>query len=192
MQGKFVSSLLFASLVTFGQSIDDVAKEKCRRILYPGSEIPHTNRQFEFPQKILKTEDGRINPILPAPPLFGKPISQEDRAKWIVKCNSEQAGYECSKAVDGSDRTFWNAKVDTTGQQLNPWPLTIDINLRAIKNVNAISMKPRLNVASQGVVAGHEVYLSLDGKRWGEPVAYGTWSGDETGQICAAVWNDNK
>ncbi|KAH0556983.1 hypothetical protein GP486_005227 [Trichoglossum hirsutum] len=180
MPGIFISSLLFASLFLFGQSIDTRAKQKCHRILYPPSEIPHTNRRFEIPQKVLKTEDGRINPILPAPPLFGKPISQEGRAKWIVKCNSEQAGYECSKAVDGSDRTFWHAEVDTTGQQLNPWPLTIDIDLRAVKNVNAISMKPRLNVANQGIVAGHMVYLSLDGKRWGDPVAYGTWSGDET------------
>ncbi|KAI9775230.1 MAG: hypothetical protein M1839_001348 [Geoglossum umbratile] len=179
MPGKFVSSLLFASLFLLGQCIAD-AREDCNRILNPPSEIPHTNRRYEIPQKVLKTEDGQIDPILPAPPLFGKPISQGDRAKWIVKCSSEHAGHECSKAVDGSDRTFWHAKVDTTGQQLNPWPLAIDIDLRVVKNVNAISVKPRFNVANKGVVAGHIVYLSLDGKRWGDPVAYGAWSGDET------------
>lgn len=191
MSGIFVSSLLLAFLFNFKQSISIDPKAACSSALYPTT-TPNPTRRFEIPQKVFQTEEDWIDTGLAAPPLFGEPISQEERGRWIVKCSSEQVGHECSNAVDGLEETFWYARLDTTGPQLHPGHLTLDINLGATKNVNAISIKSTLNDAAHGIVAGHKVYLSLDGKRWGDAVAYGAWSGHETGQMFAAVQNDNK
>ena len=135
--------------------------------------------QYDLPQEVLTAGEGLIKPMSAALPHYGKQIPQAERDKWIVKCNSEQTNNECSKAVDGSLRTFWQTKVDARGtQKPDPLPHTITIDLRVVQNVNAISMTPRSDADRGGAVAGHKVYLSLDNQTWGDPVAFGTWFED--------------
>ena len=125
---------------------------------------------------------GWIKPMKAASPRFGKRISRAERATWIVKCDSEQAKHECSRAVDGLPNTFWQTKVDNGGaQKPDPLPHTITIDLRKIQNVSALLMTPRPDADRGGAVTRHKVYLSLDNQTWGDPVAFGTWFGDGQG-----------
>ncbi|KAG6083540.1 hypothetical protein E4U33_004676 [Claviceps sp. LM78 group G4] len=96
-------------------------------------------------------------------------------AAWKVTCDSAQAGYECVKAIDGNNGSFWHTAYD--GSNL-PHEIVVDMGL--VKNVNGISALPRQDGNNHGWIAAHEVAVSTDNKNW-EVVASGTWNGgDET------------
>ena len=116
-----------------------------------------------------------------APPHIGKPIPQDERDTWNVECTSELAKHGCGRIIDGSNTTFWQTKVDT--ESIDSLPHNIMIDLREVKNVNAISMRPLPDADLGGAIAGHKVYLSLDADdedKW-ELVAFGTWFEDVQG-----------
>ena len=174
MQRKFVLSLWFALAFHRGQSI------RINAALQHEVFVP----EQDLPQAILQSEDDPLKPVTAAKPFLGTEIPQARRAKWTVRCDSEQTDNECSNAVHGSSETFWQTEKGTTGtQNPDPLPHTITIDLRVIENVNAIRMTPCSDADSGGAVAGHKVYLSLDNQTWGDPVAFGTWFEDTEGQI---------
>lgn len=116
-----------------------------------------------------------------APPHVGKQIPQDERDTWNVDCTSELTKHDCDRINDGSNTTFWQTRVDT--QSVDSLPHNITIDLREIKNVNAISMRPLPDADLGGAVAGHKVYLSLDedDENGWDLVAFGTWFEDVQG-----------
>ena len=132
-------------------------------------------------RQISKQGHGLIRTMDSAPPHIGKQIPQDERDTWNVACNSELTKHECERIHDGSNTTFWQTKIDT--QSVDPLPHSIVIDLREIKNVNAISMRPLPDADLGGAIAGHKVYLSVDedDKKTWELVAFGTWFEDEQG-----------
>lgn len=133
-------------------------------------------------QVVLHGDNGaRIEPMDAAGPHKGKEIPQSRRSQWIVHCDSEEPGKECSNAVHGSSKTSsWQSKSSLPGP--DPLPHSITIDLRYIENVNGIRMTPRRDAEAGGGITAHKIYLSLDNKTWGEPVAFGTWFHDRQGQ----------
>ena len=115
-----------------------------------------------------------------APPHVGEQIPQDERDKWNVDCTSVLTNHECDKSTDGSNSTFWQTKVDT--ESIDLLPHTIIIDLREIKNVNAISMRPLPDADLGGAIAGHKVYLSKNNTTW-DLVAFGTWFEDVQGEL---------
>ncbi|KAL8739772.1 MAG: hypothetical protein Q9190_007456 [Brigantiaea leucoxantha] len=110
----------------------------------------------------------------PAPPLLGKRISEEERNTWILNCTSELTIHDCRKVIDGQNNTFWQNNVN------GRLPLNITIDLREIKNINALSIRPLPDADLGGAVAGHKVYISTDDTNenaW-KLAAFGTWFGD--------------
>ena len=155
--------------------------------IFLGGEAIRVNAPPQFPfnqhdvhRKVLKEGDGLIRPMDSAPPHIGKQISQYERDTWFVSCTSVLTNHECEKTKDGSNNTFWQTKVDT--ESTDPLPHAITINLREIKLVNAISMRPLPDADIGGAIAGHKVYLSVDKKKW-DLVAFGTWFEDVQGEL---------
>ena len=133
-------------------------------------------------RQILKEGHGLIRTMDSAPPHIGKQIPQDERDTWNVDCTSQLANHECSSINDGSNNTFWQTKVDS--HSIDSLPHNITIDLRELRNVNAISMRPLPDADLGGAVAGHKVYLSVDDEdddKW-ELVAFGTWYGDVQGE----------
>ena len=116
----------------------------------------------------------------PAPPRLGSQIPQEERETWNVECNSKLIKHECSRVIDGNNNTFWQTKVNS--QSIDALPHAIVIDLREVKIVNALSMRPLPDADLGGAVAGHKVYISIDKKSW-KLVAFGTWFGDVQGEL---------
>ncbi|KAL8952361.1 MAG: hypothetical protein Q9222_001723 [Ikaeria aurantiellina] len=168
MSFKAACSVVLASVFLCGESVG--------LNLTPRFPLLHP----DFHQNVLKGGDGMIRAMDSAPPHIGEQIPQGERETWDVDCTSELINHECVKAIDGSNNTFWQTKVDT--ESIDPLPHTIELDLRGVKNVNAISMRPLLDADLGGAVAGHKVYISLDRTKW-ELVAFGTWFEDLQGRF---------
>ena len=168
MLSKVALGISLASIFLGGESI---------RLNAP-SQLPFI--QHDVHRKVSKEGNGLIRPMDSAPPHVGEQIPQDERDTWNVKCSSVLSSHDCENINDGSNSTFWQTKVDT--QSIDPLPHTIEIDLREIKNVNAISMRPLPDADLGGAIAGHKVYISVNKKTW-NLVAFGTWFEDVQGQL---------
>ncbi|CAH0384391.1 unnamed protein product [Bemisia tabaci] len=109
-----------------------------------------------------------------APPRAGSLL---DRKSWTVTCENSHAGNECSNMIDGDPASFYHSEYEPTA---TPLPHTITIDLKEIRNVNGIVMLPRQDGGRNGIIAGHSIHVSLDGRTFSDPVALGTWFADTT------------
>ena len=99
--------------------------------------------------------------------LFRKPplLSQ---AK-VINVDSEAPGYEGSNAIDGNPTTIWHTEWEANPPQ---YPHEITIELEELTEIKGLTYLPRQDM-SNGWIAEYEVYVSVDGKNWGEPIASG-------------------
>ena len=148
-----------------------------------GGESIRINSQFPFNQHDVHGEIGEehtapIREMGNAPPQLGKRIPHSERDTWIIDCGSELINHECVNVKHKSNTTFWQTKVDKT--TIDSLPHNIYVDLREIKNVNAISVRPLPDADLGGAIAGHKVYLSKDNITW-SMVAFGAWFEDVQG-----------
>ena len=170
MLSRVALCVSLASIFFSGESI---------RINAP-SQLPFNH--YDVHRKVMKEGDGLIRTMNSAPPHIGEQISQDERDTWNVECTSELTNHWCDNTNDGLNTTFWQTRVDTTS--IDPLPHNITIDLREIKNVNALSMRPLPDADLGGAIAGHKVYLSVDNDKW-NLVAFGTWFEDVQGERLA-------
>ena len=113
-----------------------------------------------------------------APPHNGTRIPHEERDTWKINCTSQLSRHGCDRVKERSNTTFWQTNFDSAS--VDSLPHSIVIDLREVKNVNAISMRPLPDADLGGAIAGHKVYLSSDKTNW-DLVAFGTWFEDLKG-----------
>ncbi|KAI9667959.1 MAG: hypothetical protein M1821_000779 [Bathelium mastoideum] len=169
MLGEFVLSLAFTLVLLCKPGIG----------IRINAALPHDvcdRHHDDLVQHVLKPKDDPIRVMAEAMPVIGSPLPKPttEQAKWIAKCDSG-TDQECAQAIDGDYRTSWQSSPGVKGVNHH-----ITIDLRAVRNLNALRVAPPVNWQSGSVVAGHQVFLSEDGKKWGDPVAYGTWFEDNT------------
>ena len=108
------------------------------------------------------------------------PLGKLDpRAKWKVTASSYEKGEgEPGNAVDGQNGSFWHSR---WSGQVAAHPHWIAVDFGQSHMIAAITVLPRQGDNSNGRIKDYEIYVSADGKAWGEPVAKGTWknSGNE-------------
>ena len=80
-------------------------------------------------------------------------------------------GVRAGNVLDGNPDTFWHTRYSGTVAQQ---PHDIQLDLRATRVVSDLFYLPRQN-HQNGRIANYEVYASVDGTRWGAPVAAGTF-----------------
>ncbi|KAF1999280.1 carbohydrate-binding module family 32 [Amniculicola lignicola CBS 123094] len=97
-----------------------------------------------------------------------------DRTGWTATADSNQAGDEPGRAIDGNPNTIWHSDYDP----LHPLPNSITIDMKNNYLVGAVSYQPRQDGNGNGRIGQHRVYLSLDGTNWGAPVAVGQYIND--------------
>ena len=96
---------------------------------------------------------------------------------WTAVASSQQSGYPASYVLDGNPATFWHSEYSP---RLTPLPHSITIDMHALHNVAGLTYLPRQDGVSNGDIGQYSVSVSRDGKRWGSPVATGTWADDDT------------
>jgi beta-galactosidase len=80
------------------------------------------------------------------------------------------------RAIDNDPSTFWHSRYSPTAQGL-PHSLTLDFT--KVQRVGSILLTPRQDGNDHGRIRDYAIYLSDDGKSWGEPVAKGTLRNSE-------------
>jgi len=94
-----------------------------------------------------------------------------DRAKWrIVSASSYQPNEgEPANAIDGNLDTFWHSRWSPDVPK-HPHELVVDLG--SVTRIAAVVYTDRADMTN-GRVRDYEIYLSEDGKTWGEPAAKG-------------------
>lgn len=97
------------------------------------------------------------------------------RTKWKLKYvdSEEQTDARASYAFDGNPATFWHSK--WRGKNPSKGPHEIQLDLGVPGNVTGFRYLPRQDGITVGNIGKYEFYLSNDGKKWGKPVAAGSF-----------------
>lgn len=97
------------------------------------------------------------------------------RSGWKLKYvdSQEAVGYAATSAFDGNPGTFWHTKF--TNVALTKKPHEIQIDMGSNRLVSGFQYLPRQDGFNIGNVARYKFYVSKDGKKWGKPVATGTF-----------------
>lgn len=106
-----------------------------------------------------------------------QPVPVSHRAKWRITASSENLGRgkdftPVAHAFDGRADTFWHSRYQG-GQAQPPHRITVDFG--EMRPVRTITCLPRQDGSPNGVIRSYAVYISSDGRTWGEPIARGTF-----------------
>lgn len=110
-----------------------------------------------------------FNPRIKASATFAK---IEKVPAQVVFVNSEEPYEEAVLAIDGDPDSYWHTMYSVTVAQYPHW---IDLDIREVKDITGVTYMPRQGGGENGDFKDYEVYVSLDGKNWGQPVARGTF-----------------
>lgn len=104
-----------------------------------------------------------------------------NKTGWkLVSADSQHSGNEATKAFDNNNSSFWHTEWSGSEPRC---PHTIIININKIYEVTAITYLSRQDGNSNGMVKEYEVYLSVDGQNWGNPVVSGEFKNTTALQI---------
>ncbi len=93
------------------------------------------------------------------------------RLEATVVADNRQQGYAASNAIDNNPSTIWHT---AWGEDASPHPHHLVIDLQSAQSIAGLTYLPRQDM-SNGRIAKYAIYVSQDGKAWGEPIATGTW-----------------
>lgn len=87
--------------------------------------------------------------------------------------DSEAPGYESYKAMDGDPRTIWHTPFGA-GETRHPHEIVFDLG--ESREISGLTYLPRADGAN-GTIKDFELYVSNNSRKFGEPVAKGTFAG---------------
>jgi PKD repeat protein len=91
--------------------------------------------------------------------------------------NSEESnGYAATQAFDGNPNTFWHTRFTVAPAKLPKPPHQIQIYLGKARDIGGFEYLPRQDSNLVGTIGTYQFYVSMDGKKWGKPVATGTFA----------------
>ncbi len=103
------------------------------------------------------------------------------KSSWkLVSVDSQQGGNEAKLAFDNNTGTFWHTQWGSVEPQC---PHTLIVDMVKTYNVTAFTYLARQDGNQNGMVKAYEVYLSLDGNTWGQPVATGEFKNTTALQV---------
>jgi len=104
--------------------------------------------------------------------LFLEPTLLQKLDAKIAHVDSQQEGYEGSKAIDNDVTTLWHTQWTPEKQ---PYPHEIQIDLKKTVELGGIGYLPRQDGNPNGWIKEYAVYVSDERNNWGKPVAQGVF-----------------
>ncbi|MBR0046345.1 MAG: discoidin domain-containing protein [Bacteroidaceae bacterium] len=104
-----------------------------------------------------------------------------NKSTWVLKSvDSEHGGNEARKAFDNNLNTFWHTEYQGSEPTC---PHTLVVDMTRVYEVTAFTYTARGDGTENGMVKAYDVYLSLDGKTWGNPVVSGEFQKTTAQQV---------
>lgn len=102
------------------------------------------------------------------------------RKGWKLKYvnSQDEVNYPARFAFDDNPGTFWHTEWGKPG--LPPPPHEIQIDLGSARLLTGFQYLPRQDGFVVGNIGSYRFYISADGKKWGKPVATGTFENSST------------
>ena len=88
----------------------------------------------------------------------------------VYASSQEPREGDAAHLTDGDGSTIWHTMYSVT---LAKYPHWVDFDAASEKNMKGFIYTPRTD-SSNGMVKDYEIYVSQDGKEWGEPIKKGT------------------
>ncbi|MBQ8442225.1 MAG: discoidin domain-containing protein, partial [Bacteroides sp.] len=88
----------------------------------------------------------------------------------VYASSQEPREGDAAHLTDGDGSTIWHTMYSVT---LAKYPHWVDFDASSEKNMKGFIYTPRTD-SSNGMVKDYEIYVSQDGKEWGEPIKKGT------------------
>lgn len=98
-------------------------------------------------------------------------------AALSATADSQHAGNEASKAVDGNTGTFWHSDYNQNTGSAAALPHNVIVDIGAATRINGITYLPRQDGLQNGNIGTHRIEVSLDRNTWTQ-VGSGTWLDD--------------
>ena len=89
----------------------------------------------------------------------------------VYASSQEPREGDAAHLTDGDGTTIWHTMYSVT---LAKYPHWVDFDAASEKNMKGFIYTPRTD-SSNGMVKDYEIYVSQDGKEWGEPVKKGAF-----------------
>ncbi len=105
-------------------------------------------------------------------PIFRDPGSAA-AMNATASASDSHPNYPAANVLDQNPDTIWH----TNWQPTAPFPHDLTIDLQKVSKLRGVSALPRQD-GPNGRIGEYEIYVSQDGRQWGEPVAKGAWAGD--------------
>ncbi len=89
-----------------------------------------------------------------------------------IQADDEQGGFPAANLIDGQSETLWHTSFRADGPS---FPHHVIVQLPQPVKLAGLTCLPRQDGNPNGWIKDYAVYVSADGKNWGQPVARGTF-----------------
>ncbi len=97
-----------------------------------------------------------------------------NKSVWkLVSADSQHGGNEATKAFDNDNSTFWHTEYQGSEPRC---PHTLIVDMTKSYKVAAFTYLGRQDGSDNGMIKEYDIYLSADGKTWGNPVVSGSFA----------------
>ena len=105
--------------------------------------------------------------------LFAPRINHLQKLGATISADSQASGeFSGSNVIDCDPETIWHTP---WGQHAPHFPHELTVEWSQPTELGGITCRPRQDGSQNGWIKDYSVYISNDGKNWGEPVAIGTF-----------------
>ena len=107
--------------------------------------------------------------------LWRQPANKLQQLRATVCADNQNYNHPADNVIDSDPNTMWHTSWNDSAPK---FPHSLTVELPKPVKLSGLTCLPRQDNNPNGLIKAYAVYVSADGKTWGEPVAHGEFSKD--------------